>query len=818
MTSSKVTTRAMARLELAAGPGLRGYAPLRLGLTALATSLVVALPAVTASPVWAQSMAEDGQTAPFFSGNDLFTQHSIGPALAPTERSDGNERFADGTSATIHPSAISPQRPSVRISATPATSEGAAATVLADDLQLLDNRGVIASGGVVIWYQGTRLIASRVVYDGQTGGATIEGPIHMTRPGTEGSDDEMILIADSAQLDRNLQDGILRGARLVMARELQLAAREVRREGQGRFTRLDQVVTSSCQVCASNPTPLWEIRARSIVHDRLEKTLNFDRPQLRVMGVPVGGLPFLTAPDPTVERMTGFLRPQFRTTSGLGFGIKLPYFITLGDSADLTVTPYVAASRTRTLELRYRQAFSNGAMEWSGAVSRDDLDPGHTRGYLFGAARFELPRGYNLSFQIQTASDRAYLLDYDISDADRLWSGITLDRVRRERLVWARIGNYESFRDDEPSALTPAQVADLIWDRRWTPDRLGGIAQLQWSFHAHRRPSNDDHVGRDMARGSVSLGWQRSEILPAGVVGTVEARLDADIYRINQDSDYDDWVAIAEPVLAAELRWPLARHSGGGVTHLIEPVMQLVWSPKHDRQDDIPNEDGQLIEFDEGNLFSTDRFPGWDANESGFRANLGVNWTRIDPAGWSIGLTAGRVLRTEADPAFENAGPLGGKSSDWLLAAHYSDNSGLALTNRALFDDSMKISRNELRMGWYNEQLQLSAGYLWMDADAREERFEDVSELTATTGWQITDGWWGSAQTRYDFAADKAQKVEVGLEYRNECVTVEMALERRFTSSENLRADTSFDLGVRLGGFGRQKPGSGTVARRACLR
>ena len=109
-------------------------------------------------------------------------------------------------------------------------------------------------------------------------------------------------------------------------------------------------------------------------------------------------------------------------------GVFSGFEVTLGDSADLTVTPYVSASRTTTLGLRYRQAFTNGATEWTGAISRDDIEDG-TRGYLFGAARFRLPRDYLLGLQVQTASDRGYLLDYDITDADRLWSGITLDRV-----------------------------------------------------------------------------------------------------------------------------------------------------------------------------------------------------------------------------------------------------------------------------------------------------------------------------------------------------------------------------------------------------
>ncbi|QRZ12479.1 LPS-assembly protein LptD [Paracoccus methylovorus] len=774
------------------------------------------LAALLPSMALGQSLTPDGQTLPVYDQPEDVVQGPAGPALAPTERPDGNARFADGTEASHAPSLAS--RPgAVQINGSGAPAEGSPATLLADQVTLGGDNRLVASGGVVIWYRGARLIASRVVYDNQTGAAVIEGPIHLTEPSRTGTQNETILIADSAQLDPNMQDGILHGARLVLAREMQMAAREMRRSENGAVTRLDNVVASSCQICAEDPIPLWEIRARSITHDARTNKLHFDRPQFRALGMPIATLPRLTAPDPTVERMTGFLRPQFRTTSGLGFGIKLPYFVTLGDHADITLTPYVAASRTRTLELRYRQAFSNGAMEWNGAISRDDIEQGRTRGYLFGGARFELPRGYMLGLQIQMASNRAYLLDYDISQADRLWSGLTLDRVRRDRMVMARLGNYESLRNDEPAGFAPSVVADALWKRRWTPNRLGGIASMEWSLHAHRRSSSEDRLGRDMARGSVMLGWQRSEILPGGLVGAIDTQVNADFYRINQDSDFEDWVLRADPVLGAELRWPLARHSGG-VTHIIEPVAQLIWSPKHDAEDDVPNEDSQLIEFDEGNLFALNRFPGRDARESGLRANLGIGWTRIDPAGWSIGLTAGRVLRSNADPAFQDSGPLGGKRSDWLLAAHYSGANGLAIANRALFDDSFSISRNELRLGWFRPDLQVSAGYLWLDSDESESREQDVSELTMAGGWQIASGWWATTETRYDFTADRAQKAQLGLEFRNECVTVEMSIERRFTSLGEVRPDTRFDLGIRLGGFGQQKAGPGTVARRACLR
>ncbi|MCQ0970526.1 LPS assembly protein LptD [Paracoccus sp. TK19116] len=776
----------------------------RLSTPALSAALIATL--LGASPAKAQDIIGGSGGAP-------------GPALAPTAPLIGMSPVADGTEEATAPDAVSPDSDITIPARATEGDQDQAATVLADQIVLQGDRTLIAAGGVVIWYQGARLVASRLTVDGASGALTIEGPIHLTEPARRGTPEETTLIADSAQLDRELQDGILRGARLVIARELQLAAREVRRSGEGRLTRLDHVVASSCQVCASDPTPLWEIRARSITHDAETGILHFDHPQFRAFGVPLAVFPFmLSAPDPTVERRTGFLRPEIRTTSGLGFGIKTPYFITLGPSADVTLTPYIAASRTVTLETRYRAAFTNGEMQLTGAISRDDIVQDETRGYLFGAARFELPRGYRLRAQVQYASDRAYLLDYDVTDADRLWSGVTLDRVTRERLFAARIGNYDSLREDEDNAFSPAQVADVIWQRRFEPALIGGEGLMEWSLHAHRRPSDRDGLGRDMARASVGLDWRRTRILPGGVVASALSRLDADLYRIAQDTRYDDIETRVTPVAGVELRWPLMGQAGGA-THLVEPVVQLLYSPRREAENtDIPNEDSQLIEFDEGNLFATNRFPGWDRREQGLRANLGIGWTRIDPAGWSLGLTAGRIFRDRPAEEFGADSPLSGRRSDWLISAQYDSGDGLAIANRALFSDGFDFSRNELRVGWLRPGLQLSAGYLWIDSDADESRRVDVSELTFNTGWQFAPGWWGTAEGRYDFAFDRLHTAAAGVQYRNECITVNAGLERSFSNSVDLRPETSFDLSVRLAGFGRQAEVPGTVARRSCMR
>ncbi len=691
-----------------------------------------------------------------------------------------------------------------------------AATLVADRVFINGDNTLVAEGTVEVLYKGARLRARRIVYDQSTDRLSIEGPIALT----EGTGTTMV--ADSALLSSDLREGVLQSARVVLNDQLQIAANELARVS-GRYTRMTKVVASSCQVCASNPRPLWEIRARRVLHDQEARQLYFDNAQFRIGGVPVFYIPRLRMPDPTLDRSTGFLVPAIRSTSALGVGLKLPYFITLGDSRDVTLTPYVSTKGGRSLAARYRQAFATGEIEFNGSFAQDRIRPDGTRGYLFGTGAFLLPRDFKLTFDVELVSDPAYLLDYGISDDDRLRTGFQIERTRRNETFFASLGNYRSIRAGEDNAVLPTLVGDLTFHRRFRPEILGGQGGFTLQTHSHRRASdvdvdaNGDGVtdGRDVARATARADWRRNWISDGGLAVSGLLAVTADVYAIGQDAAYPGTVTRITPVTAVELRWPWMRSGGpGGASQVIEPIVQLVWAPE--RRTSVPNEDSLLVELDEGNLFSLSRFPGADAIERGFRANVGVNWTRYDPAGWSIGITAGRVLRAQDLGQFSTGSGLAGKMSDWIVATQIARADGVSLTNRALFDDGFEFTKNELRLAYTDQRLDLGASYIWMVADPVESRPDPTSEVAFDAGWQITDGWRGLAEGRYDFTAERATRAGLGLGYRNECVAVDLSLSRRFTSSTSVQPTTAFDLSVVLNGFGTGR--DGRSYRRACAR
>lgn len=689
-------------------------------------------------------------------------------------------------------------------SAQPLQAQDAPATLIANSLLIESESRLVAEGSVEVFYQGRRLTARRLTYDRASDSLLIEGPITLS----DGSDS--VILASQAELKADMSEGILRSARVVLNQQLQLAAAEVIRLG-GRYTAMTRVVASSCKVCEASPTPLWEIRARRVVHDQQEHQIYFDRASLRLGGVPVMYIPRLRLPDPSLQRATGFLLPTLSSSSTLGTGLRWPYFVTLGTNRDLTVTPFATTKGTHALELRYRQAFRTGQITLTGMAARDALVPGTTRSWLHAEGRFDLPRNFVLKFDAQVVSDRAYLLDYGLSDKDRLDSRIEISRTRRNEYISARAIAIQSLRVGEPSDSLASALGDLTWQRRFSLGPLGGQGGLKFQAHSHLRPStlgvdtaaDEDLIadGRDVARAGIYADWRRDWIASNGMIFGLLGETSGDIYKIGDDLTYGGRYGRTHSAVAAELRWPMVKAGRGGVNHLLEPVVQLVWAKSS--ASGLPNEDSVLVEFDQGNLFALNRFPGSDAVERGARANIGLNYLRQDPNGWTLGVTAGRVLRADNLAQFTAGSGLDGAKSNWLAAWQVKTEAGFGMTNRLLLDDSFSLTKVEWALSYDVARFGMVAGYLYHKADAAEGRTIDTNELVFDGRVALGQaGWSARLSNRYDLEAERASNAGLGLSFLNECLAVDLSLSRRFTSSTSVKPTTNFSVSLELLGFG----------------
>jgi LPS-assembly protein len=237
-----------------------------------------------------------------------------------------------------------------------------------------------------------------------------------------------------------------------------------------------------------------------------------------------------------------------------------------------------------------------------------------------------------------------------------------------------------------------------------------------------------------ISRASTVVSWRRNFIDPLGQVWTpfVSAQLDVtsyslnttstsgDPYRLNGNAVFgndkqtnflasSDTIARVMPSVGLEYRYPMVANSSWG-THLFEPIAQIIASPNEQKIGKLPNEDSQSLVFSDSNLFSLNRFSGYDRTEGGIRANVGAQFTTTFSDGGYLNALVGQSYHLSGRNSFAadavrgtdlvNTGLNSGldkSRSDYVARFAFSPNKQTSLIARGRFDsESLKLQRLEL--------------------------------------------------------------------------------------------------------------------------
>lgn len=225
------------------------------------------------------------------------------------------------------------------LSVAPATAraEDPPFQVDADEVEYQADRELyVARGHVVIQQRGRTLRADRVYFSQKTRQGVASGNVVV-----EDGDD--VLRAPFLQF--NLDD--TRG--LVLDGELdspgngyRMAGREVRKTGDQTYEFKDAHFTT-CRCPEKESREPWAIEAKEASLD-LDGYGRARNSTLQILGIPVLWLPYAIYPLKR-ERQTGFLFPQFGTSSRSGGDIMLPFFWAARDNINVTLEPQYQVKR-----------------------------------------------------------------------------------------------------------------------------------------------------------------------------------------------------------------------------------------------------------------------------------------------------------------------------------------------------------------------------------------------------------------------------------------------------------------------------------------
>lgn len=184
-----------------------------------------------------------------------------------------------------------------------------------------DTGTATAIGNVEIYFDGYTITADRVTYSPDLDKLTARGNVTIIEP------NKNVIHANYIELSDKFREGHIETLYTVFTNQARLAAQSAVRQ-EGNTTVFKKVVYSACKACEGHEDRplLWQIKAEKVVHDKQDKTINYERAKLEFFGVPMLYVPKFSHPDGSVKRKSGFLTPGFSISDEFGFGIRTPYF------------------------------------------------------------------------------------------------------------------------------------------------------------------------------------------------------------------------------------------------------------------------------------------------------------------------------------------------------------------------------------------------------------------------------------------------------------------------------------------------------------
>jgi LPS-assembly protein len=693
-----------------------------------------------------------------------------------------------------------------------------------------NNSRVSAVGNVQLFYNGTSVEADRVIYDQKTKRLHAEGNIRMTDA------DGKITYAEIMDLSDDYRDGFVDSLRADTADQTRMAASRADRSS-GNYTVFENGVYTACAPCRDDPKkpPLWQVKGARIIHDQQEKMLYFETAQIEFFGVPLAYMPYFSTPDPTVKRKSGFLMPgYFPGTTNTGFGAEVPYYWAIAPDMDATFTPRFMTRQGVMLQGEFRQRLIDGAYQIR-AYGINQLDPGafsgqpgdrDFRGAVDTKGQFALNDKWVWGWDGVLMSDYYFFSDYRLYQyRDPLGSFLLLPTEALSQLYLTGVGNrsffdartmywlsYSGNQSQVPIVYPVIDYSNVlnypvfggevsyktnfvnlsrdqaVFDPITTTANTSSLCTTASADPLARMPSQCLLRGfaGTYTRLTAEAQWRKSFTDPFGQIWTPFASLRADAINssVSNQPGVSNYLPVGDtqafrlmPTVGLEYRYPFINIQPWGST-TVEPIAQIIIRPNETYAGKLPNEDAQSLVFDASNLFSVDKFSGYDRVEGGGRANVGVQSTTQFDRGGAVKVLFGQSYQLFGLNSFAvndamNTGLDSGLDkprSDYVASTSYSPNSTYTFSVRSRMDEQTwnvqrfeaegraNFNRWAVSVVYGNYAAQPELGYL-----ARREGILTTGSLKVATNWVVS----GSA--RWDLEANKINQYVLGAGYVDDC-------------------------------------------------
>ena len=298
----------------------------------------------------------------------------------------------------------------------------------------------------------------------------------------------------------------------------------------------------------------------------------------------------------------------------------------------------------------------------------------------------------------------------------------------------------------------------------------------------------------------------------AGVRGDVAAlQIQNQVGTSNFINPAESEVARGMPDVGVEYHYPFVDVEPWG-TQTIEPIAQLVVRPNETQIGKFPNEDAQSVVFSDANLFSVDKFSGWDRVEGGGRVNAGLQYTaQVNKAG-SFNVLFGQSyqiygLNSYSAADLTNTGLESGLDktfSDYVGRVMYQPNQVYSFIARGRFSSggfdpglgqdvkAFTPERLEFEARANFDRWTLQAMYGDYAPQPEIGFLNRREEILAGASVKVTQNWVLLGSVRYDLAVHQFDQTRLGIGYTDDCLLLSVNYITSYTYTGNTPTPNNF--------------------------
>ena len=616
---------------------------------------------------------------------------------------------------------------------------------------------MIASGNVIINNNNRQLTADKVEYDQNSDKAIATGNVKLKEK------DGSIYESERVILTNEFKSVVAIPLYGELIDKSFIKSKNFKKNDLGESYFKEGVYTACECDFKQDVKPIWRIETKQIKHDPATKTVYLKHPVMKIFSIPVYYLPYLSFPDWTVKRRSGFLTPVYGYSKQNRFHIKVPYYYSPENDPtwDMTFTSHQNGKTGHADQLNIRKKYDNSSVETN--IYKGNLDTNKSDGdNVFGVnfkANSNLDNNWKMTIEGKYADQETFMRRYGFDSSDRYKSYLNLEKIKPNSISNIEIYNIQNL--DETSSNNEPVLAPSISHHIFDNNKS---YNYNVKLKAHSIYNDESY---DIKRWS-GLAQINKKINLENIVLEGDANFGLDLYSIqgrpstdSNDNKYVDRLSSGFSVAASNQYGIMSEDIG----IVIEPKIQFSSVISSDRTDEVPNRDSSEFRLDQANLFLNNQYQGRDNIQQSDRINAGVTTYFITEEMGELNFFIGqsqRISGTQKNISTTN----NDRQSHLINSISWNPNSSYNFSwfslynHHSLKSDTSSFNFNGSLNGWnYSTSHRSVDGDFISDGIDREELALGISKNFSN--------WKTSYSRTYDLSNDKEEMISetLGLEY-----------------------------------------------------